>query len=172
MYDTQHKAHQLHTHPATVIVNVMARSERAKAARPSTSVPSSQPPPTPSQELSSTSSDSATADRPLTKRDLDHSQAIQDKGISNEFKQQRIYMDGRFEGIDRRFEGIEGRFANTAAREPWDDVRPVEFRNGMAVPSNHPDKLLKVWLLQRSRHRKLPVHIYITRMLTYEVSRE
>lgn len=43
-------------------------------------------------------------DNMVTCRTCIESQQLQDKGIRQEFKQQRVYMDRRFEKIDERFE--------------------------------------------------------------------
>ncbi|KAF2189947.1 hypothetical protein K469DRAFT_701232 [Zopfia rhizophila CBS 207.26] len=62
--------------------------------------------------------------------------------------------------VTRRFKGLEGKFINMAAQEPWDDIVPVECKKQASddtlsdwVPSNHPDKIVKLWRLQSPRHR-------------------
>ncbi len=63
------------------------------------------------------------------------SQQLQDKGIRQEFNQQRIYMDRRFEKIDERFDRMDQRFERA-------DIRLEEMRarqlNSMCSRAHEP----------------------------------
>jgi len=63
------------------------------------------------------------------------SQQLQDKGIRQEFKQQRIYMDRHFEKIDERFHRMDQRFERA-------DIRLEEMRarqlNSMCSRAHEP----------------------------------
>lgn len=70
------------------------------------------------------------------------SQQLQDKGIRQEFKQQRVYMDRRFEKIDERFEKIDERFDRMDQRFKRADIRLEEMRarqlNSMCSRAHEP----------------------------------
>ncbi|KAI9678044.1 MAG: hypothetical protein M1817_005988 [Caeruleum heppii] len=52
----------------------------------------------------------------LTKDAFDAAQDVQDKGVRREFKQQRIFMERRFDEVNQRFAEVHQRFADVDQR--------------------------------------------------------
>jgi hypothetical protein len=143
--------------------------------------------------------------RVATQRDLDESQEMQDRGIKKEFqtvqiymdnrfelvderfREQRSYMDDRFQQVDDRFQQVDDRFQqvddrfqqvddrlqelevlikNSRATSGWHDIFPVRVQNPLAEPRNRyqtppyfPSKVVKFWHLQRPRHQRQLVEL-------------
>lgn len=50
-------------------------------------------------------------------------------GLDGQVKSLKHQVDEVRNQVDGRFKGLEGRFTNMGAREPWDDIVPVEYKN-------------------------------------------
>ena len=72
-------------------------------------------------------------------------------GLDGQVKSLKHQVDEVRNQVDGRSKGLEGRFTNMGAREPWDDIVQVEYKNqagkhisGDGAPNNHPDKVAKL----------------------------
>jgi hypothetical protein len=97
--------------------------------------------------------------RVATRRDIDESQELQDRGIKKEFQTMRTYVDKRFEEqrwyMDDRFQQVEALMMNSKAASSWHDIVPIRVLNPHAEkePPNFPNKVVKFWRLQRPRNQ-------------------
>ena len=50
-------------------------------------------------------------------------------GLDGQVKSLKHQVDEVRNQVDGRSKGLEGKFTNMGAREPWDDIVPVEYKN-------------------------------------------
>jgi len=96
------------------------------------------------------------------------SQLLQDRGICQEFKQQRIYMDRRFDRMDQRFERADIRLEEMRARqlnsmcnrahEPIHAIAKIEASDKapylVRLPKEFPKNVGQFWRLKSPGHGK------------------
>lgn len=127
----------------------------------------------------------------MTKDEYEAKHALQEKALRGEFqqqrrltdwqaKEQRVYMDGQFEQVNKKFEQVnrrfemvderfdrlearfdqmEGRVHNSLVHSSWDEIHVVGSFNPLAPPGSRfrmpeyfPNRVVKFWRLKEPRN--------------------